>query len=303
MSYGMSGVPIAGRTVWMKGGASPSHSAVIAVIPDADVAIFIAVNRQEPQFWNQFVPDLVSRFWPGTDARTIANADALPQVDGDYRWTRAPLGSNEKLLGLATQLRVSRTRDGILVQGPMIGGTYSAQSPTRFRDSTGRVIAFRVGPEGTATYAFAIEQGQPVSFERIGLTQKTRVQLGVLAIGIVLAIAAGVAAAKGSVASPPWARAAVIALPVAVVATIASAIPLGGQGDALLEGPTVVLRVAEILATITGVIALAQSVGNGVMATRRGATATRRMVHLAGALGGLSVMWFLSDNRLWGSLQ
>lgn len=303
MGYGMSGVPIAGRTVWMKGGASPSHSAVIAVMPDADVAIFIAVNRQEPLFWNQLVPDLVRRFWPGDDSTTTISSGALPRIDGDYRWTRAPLGSNEKLLGLATQLRVSRTRDGILVQGPIIGGTYSAQSPTRFRDSTGRVIAFRVGATGAATYAFAIEAGQPVSFERIGLSQTTRVQLVALALGMVLVIVAGVSAAKGRVASPAWARAAVIALPVVVVATIASAIPLGGQSDSLLEGPTGWLRAAEILATITGVIALAQSVGNGVIATRPGVTVTRRMVHWAGGLGGLAVLWFLADNRLLGSIQ
>ncbi len=303
MGYGLSGVPIAGRTVWMKGGASPSHSAVLAVVPELDVALFVAVNRQEPLFWDQLVPDLVGRFWSDSSRLLEASPERLgasTDLDGDYRWTRAPLGSVEKLLGLAAQVRVSATETGIRVTGLELDGRWERIGPRTFRDPVGRVMAFRADETNRASHLFSIVQGQPVSFERISVPETTRFQLGTLALGSLLSIAAGIAATQWSSSDAPlvWARASVIALPVMEVATLVAGVMLARQGEVLPQGPTGAYHTALALTTATGIVAVAQMAGSVALASRSNTSRSRRALYTLGASGGGGLLWFLGTNHL-----
>lgn len=305
MGYGLNGVAIAGRTVWMKGGAAPSHSAVIAVIPDLDVAVFIAVNRQEPLLWDRLMPSLVAKFW--SDSSRIAVRDsgsAVPSsaLAGTYRWTRAPLGSVERILGLAAQVHVTGAGNDVVVAGPELDGTWSRVGADAFRSADGRTLSFRMASPSRASYLFSIVQGQPVSFERISWYETARFQLATFAGASLLGIVAAGAAARdkgtGGILQPAWARTSIVALPVAELATIAAGVMLGRQGDLLTQGATGTLHTTLALTTATGAIAIAQAAGAVTLASRGSTSSPRRVVYSVGAAGGVALAWFLQANHL-----
>ncbi|MES2178715.1 MAG: serine hydrolase domain-containing protein [Gemmatimonadota bacterium] len=295
MGYGFNGVPFSGRVLWMKGGAAPSHSAVLALIPELDIAFFIALNRQEPLMWDRLIPRLVATFWADTVVHAEPQLADATKVAGDYLWTRAPLASPEKLLGLAAQLHVETSGTGIDVSGPELSGHWMRVSARTFRDSTGRLMAFRPDTTGYAALAFAIVQGQPVSFERIGIASTTRFQLGVLVVGSLLALSAAFAA-RAHQSAVRWT---VLILPLADVAMLVAALMLARQSDLLPEGPTGTYRVAILLTTLTGVLSVTQMLGAAYLAVQPSG-ALRRLLLACGAAGGLGIAWFLGSNHLIG---
>ena len=311
MGYGLSGMPMYGRTVWMKGGASPSHSAVLAVMPDVDLGVFIAVNRQEPLVWDRVLAELVRHL--GDDSAGVARgpneASAPARLDGlagTYRLTRAPVASNEKIVGLAVQSSVSVVPHGIEIEGlGEIAGTYLARDSLLFERNDGRHVGFRLGADGRATHLFAVVQGQPFSFERISVWSSAAVQLAGLALATLFAIPAAVVAARSSRGARTltgWARAAVIALPIAELVTFVAALGLARQAEALQTGPTMLLRMALAFAALTAIVAVAQVAGAATLATRPTTSRISRGVYVIGAFSGATVLWFLITNNLaWGS--
>jgi CubicO group peptidase (beta-lactamase class C family) len=308
MGYGLSGVPMSGRTVWMKGGAAPRHSAVIAILPAVDVAIFIAVNRQEPLLWDWLLPDLVKAFWSDSAARAQPVAAEPPGpsliVDGTYRWTRSSLGSVEKVLGLAAQLVVKRTPDGIAVSGPQLGGGWKRLGETSFVHESGRRMGFRAGADGRATHLFSILQGQPVSFERVSWHEAAIFQMMAVAIAVLLALAAAFAsvhagrAVRLRTASPHWASAIMIAFPLIQVGMLATALLMVRGLPTLLTGPTPAYRACLILAALTAVVGVAQAAAGVVLAARSNESKKRRTLFLLGAAAGLVITWFLAISNL-----
>ncbi len=303
MGYALSVVRMSGRDVWIKGGASPSHSAVIAFVPELNVGIFVAVNRQEPTFWNRLLPQMIAALTTAPPVADATPAATLATLDGDYLWTRAPLGSFEKVLGLTTQIRVrSSGRDTIRVDGPLVGGVYRRTGALRFQRRDSIELGFRVNDHGTAVRAFTVESGQPTSFERIPIYRTTRFQLAALGAGTVLALAVGILTLKRKAPEeqqPAWACRAIYALPIMEIATVGSAILLAAQSERLYEGRTPSLYATMTLSTLTAAAALAQSAGSATLAGRaRGSAA--KATYVLGAGAGLAIAAFLSANNLVG---
>jgi hypothetical protein len=306
MGYGLVGVRVGRRTVWMKGGDAPSHSAVIAVIPELDVALFIALNRQEAMLRDQLIPSLVEKFWSDSSPSAESGAASLvtsPQIDGTYRWTRAAIGSPEKILGLALQVRVAANANGVSLSGLALDGQWQRGGADSFRQPDGRSIAFRLDGSGRASHFFSSVSGQPVSFERLHWHETMPVQLGGFTLASILALmAAGIALKRdrspGAMPSPAWARAAVIALPVIEAGMIAAGVMLAQQADLLTQAATGTLRTTLALTTVTAAVAVAQAAGSIALASRGGASVTRRTLHSVGAIGGVTLAWFLGTNNL-----
>jgi CubicO group peptidase (beta-lactamase class C family) len=302
MGYGFAAVSLGGHEVWMKGGAGPSHSAVIALVPSLDLGVFIAVNRQEPTLWDRLLPHIVASYPSGAQRTPKVVRRVEADLSGDYLWSRAPLGSFEKILGLATQIQVRHSGDTVIIAGPFIDGTYLRDGALLFRRADDRPIAFRVDSSGRATRAFSVMVGQPISFEAIDLHRTPRFQLGVLTGATVLALTAGIMTLKRrpeDELQPPWARAAVVALPVAQLVTVGSAILLSVQSDRLWEGPMASLYSTMALTSLTAAVGIAQSAGSAVLA-RRARTVPGRATYAVAATAGVAMSWFLAANNLIG---
>lgn len=305
MGYGLSGVPIAGRTVWMKGGASPSHSAVIAVIPELELGLFIAVNRQEPMLWDQLVQTFVERFFAQSDsAGRESRVGVAADLTATYRWNRTALRSAEKILGLAAQVTVTRTASGVTLTGPTdVAGRYVSRSALLFQRSDGHRLAFRLDSGGHASRVFSLVQGQPVAFERIGTTETASAQLGIVGVALILSIVTGSLALRsnGQTSRPPrWARVAAVTLPIAEMTTLISAVALVRQTDLLAQGPTVLLRVTLVLATMTTIAAAVQIAGTTRLATWPTSGLPARACYWTGAAGAVALIWFFNTNSLIG---
>lgn len=299
IGYALAQDRIAGRTAWVKGGASPSHSAVLAIIPELHVGIFIALNRQEPLFWEALLPQVVATFGLVTASEPSRGAAPI-DASGDYLWTRAPNNTVEKLLGLAAQVRVRQLGDSLLVSGGMLEGAYRRSGALRFRNAAGREIAFRAGSTGVADRLFSIEQGQPISFERIPPSRTTRVQVAVLTGASIFALGAGILTlARRQPDQPGWARGTSFALPILQLATIGSSVVLAAQGDRILEGPTPALYTTLTLSTLMAAAGLAGTAGNATLAGRSSSFAAK-VTYAAGAGAGVGLTWFLATNNLIG---
>jgi CubicO group peptidase (beta-lactamase class C family) len=320
MGLGLSGQRLGGHLMWIKGGASPSHSAVIALIPDLELGLFLAVNRQEPLVWDRLLqllgdsihsrsPDVAEHeAVPTPDNAVPTPNEAIPTsnlaADGDYRWTRTPLSSVEKLGGLFAQVRLWRTGDTLHIMGPQLGGRWVRNGRERYLRSDGNELALRTDANGRVTHVLSIVQGQPVSFDRIPLIQTTRFQTGTALIGTALVLLGGIAAARvrnragGGIG--PWDRLSMMAMPVAELATAVSVVVLARQGEQLAFGPIPALRVALVMSTVMAGAALAQSIAGGRLTANTGLGAGGRVTFGVSAVGGIALLGLLWSNNLIG---
>jgi CubicO group peptidase (beta-lactamase class C family) len=306
MGYGLSGVPMSGRVVWMKGGAGPFHSAVVAVIPDLDLGIFVALNRQEPLLWDRLLPSMVAKFRALPDAvKNGADTYASPRFwEGTYRWTRAPLGSIEKVLGLAVQLRVISAPTGISVTGfRELSGEWQQTGDATFKDAKGRVLAFGVATGSAAPHLFSLVQGQPVSFERVTLSETARFQSGALlfaSIFVLMAMLTGLWRRKTIVGlhSLRWPLYPIIGLPLCMLGVVGVVVVLAGQGEMLVQQVTTSLRIALALTTITAGIAVLQAAACFRLTMVLSRSFVARAIFLLGGVGGCALALLLASNNL-----
>jgi len=301
MGLGLSGQRLGGQLVWIKGGASRSHSAVIALFPELDLGVFVAVNRQEPTAWRL----MLGRFADSTTTRSGVRAIAprspakTESVDGAYRWTRVPLSSAEKVIGLAAQIQLRARRDTLEVEGPEINGTYVRIGTTLYRDAQGRELAVRSASGERTSHVFSIVDGQPVTFERIRVHQTARFQGWLALAGVSFTLASGAIAWRRRSELEPWERAVLIGLPLAEVATIVSIVPLLQSGDALALGATPAMRIALTLTTVTAATAAAQIVAGGTSTAKSRGIALKAGYGL-GTVGGATILGLLATNNLIG---
>lgn len=181
MGLARSGWERHGVRVYIKGGASRSHSAVIATIPGARLALFVAVNRQEPQVWEQVLDALTDsvRRWqpaPPTDSAVPALA-----VDGHFRWTRTPVVGAERVLAVASEVTAHAMVGGVRLEGAPLAGDYIQRGARRFVRDDGETIVARVDADGAISHLFGVVQGQPVSLERIAWFDTASFALAVMA--------------------------------------------------------------------------------------------------------------------------
>lgn len=184
-SFGLSENVIAGTRVWMKGGAAPKHSAVLLLIPERNTGVFIALNRQEPTLWDDFIPQFIRRFAPSPSVATEKAPAAidLARYAGSYLWTRRADASIEKVLNIAAQISVRAEGDGLRTHSP--AGIVPDQDwrpigENRFCATDGSCIAFRMNDQGTPKYLLMDIEGEHTAFERIDILQRTEVQLAIL---------------------------------------------------------------------------------------------------------------------------
>ena len=307
MGLGFSGQPFGRRVVWIKAGSGPSHSGVIVLFPESRAALFVALNRQEPIYWERMLPGLAALLESDQPAQSPARASNL-QLDGDYQWTRISLANWEKFLAFDAQIRVKRDTGGVLVTGPFVGRRWAQIGPTSFLDTAGNVLAFRVDSAGRATHVFSVDIGQPFAFERIPLHQTNRVQLGTLLgatlislTGAILTLARNRSPSRGGT-QPTWARAGTLAVPLAQIATVGAMVAVGQQGglDKLLEGPTSGLYATLSFTTLTAAASIWQAAGSATLATRSETGVATKTVYWLGSAAGVGMLWFLGANNLIG---
>ncbi len=248
-----------GVRVAMKGGASRSHSALVARFPDIDVDLFVAVNRQEPQVWERVVDalsDSLSRWGLAVSRDSVVTPLV---VKGAFRWTRAASHGYEKVLGLASQIQANPIANGVRITGPILTGDYTQRGARRFVSERGDELVVRT-TSGMPSVVFGIVQGQPVTLIRISWWERATVQLsawfGAVVISLVLALAAA-ARTKWSAQLRTWERGLAIVFGLGHIVLVVALIMLLRDSDALALGPTGALRLALIDATGLGLMSLA----------------------------------------------
>lgn len=297
MGLGLAGQRIAGHTMWIKGGASRSHSAVVAVIPDLDVGLFVAVNRQEP-LWDRLLRAIGDSMRAGQVA-PLPPPTSFLDAGGVYRLTRVPLASAVKVAGLGMQLRVNTRGDSLHVAGPEFEGVWARRGFRLYEHHDGRQLALHPGSDGV-DHIVSIVQGQPVTFERVPFHQSARVQVSAGLMSVVFAVAAAIGAARRRREIGTFATTAMVGLPVMHLALFVGVLALAQQGDELAFGPTPLLYGAAGLATLAALVGIAQSLSAARASARPGLGAGFRVTFAAGALAGAVTTALLAANNLIG---
>ncbi len=202
LTYGMTRTKIHGRSVVLKWGSGPAHSAILGFLPDQGIGFFGAVNRQEPQIWTRLLPRLVEVMSKNPRVNVAVNASEASldprAAQGEYRLGRYAKNSIERLLSLAIHANVTaQGNDGVAVAlpvDPSMGGDFDYVSGSAFRSRDGnRTITFST-TEGRVTHLHMDLLGEPISFEKVRWDESINTVL--LALGTVILIFVTVAFAS-----------------------------------------------------------------------------------------------------------
>ncbi|HKG95682.1 MAG TPA: hypothetical protein VKA84_27480, partial [Gemmatimonadaceae bacterium] len=185
----------------------------------------------------------------------------LRRFAGSYRWTRNARRSAEKVLSLATDVRVRVRGDSLALEAlvPLPAEGWRRVGPLRFeRGADGHYLAFREDERGHVSHLFLDIAGDHFAFERVPWTRTPGVQLTLFALPMAVLLsfpvarsAAGAARRlrRAAPAAPHGRRADGPPAIAAHAAALAAAAFTGGtlavlaNARELAYGPTPLLRV------------------------------------------------------------
>ena len=196
MAYGFSEQTLNGERTIQHGGNLEQFHAMLALLPEHDVGLFVAYNSYGDggdfaeyelleAFMDRYYPKAPPQALEPSNEGIIGNAD---RVAGSYRVGRSNYTGFEKVLTLLTGARVSANKDGsITTTGGYLTLDLDATEqrwvevePLLFRAENGREqIAFREDGEGRITYLTG-DADPTISYEKVTPYEAPRLQVGLL---------------------------------------------------------------------------------------------------------------------------
>jgi hypothetical protein len=196
MAYGFAEQNLNGERTIQHGGNLEHFHAMLALLPEHDVGLFVAYNSYGDggEFAEyELLQALMDRYYPKAPPQAIepsgqgvsGNAD---RVAGSYRVGRSNYSGFEKVLTLLTGARVSANEDGSITT---TGGYLTLDpeateqrwievEPLLFRAENGREqIAFREDGEGRITYLSG-DADPTIPYEKVASYQAPRLHVGLL---------------------------------------------------------------------------------------------------------------------------
>jgi CubicO group peptidase (beta-lactamase class C family) len=295
-------------------------ASLLLLLPEADLGFFYSQNTSDLVLRERLVQAFLERYFPVERALPAeppaGSEERVARSTGWYRWNRQSRDQLTK--GMAFPLRVDATGPGALrlvIPGGFIDPIELREvAPWRFARADGDEQAvFRAEGEAPAATLYLGAFALPFAFDRLPRWQEPPLQLGVLALGVLLAASALVAwplAARrrrraGRAAAEPLARVAValgllacggwLALLAGLVALFAS-LP---EGALLRETPAALPLVLAF--GVAGALATFPFLASVLLALSRGWWSVRFRIHFAlVALGAGGLLAVLHDWNLVG---
>ena len=304
--YAMYQRRVNGIDGWEIAGAVPGFAAAVFIAPEKQLGVFVALNRQEPEFALDVVPIVVSALYDAPNDETIeAQAPGSGEAwkfAGTYRPARNSKRSIEKLAVLFQVLFIE-TGDGrtLTLEVPgrlgMRRTVWSQVDEGLFRKVGGNEhLAFGEDRAGNVTHLYSNEiMGIPWAYERVPQSESPLIVLPVLAalcgafafVCIAVPLAAGIGRIRrkrGDAHSPrskvPWCAALVSAMNLAFAVGIVLAF---SDVESLATRPSATLYV---ILTLPFLSMLACAVMASVWIRERG---LRRTSMWATACAGLTL--------------
>jgi CubicO group peptidase (beta-lactamase class C family) len=271
-TLGMGSTVIGDTRVYLKSGAAPAHTAMVAILPDYGLSFFLAGNRHELRFVEDFLRIFCERYAPSRGERMFDDSPrTLPQqIEGSYLLTRTSRDSVEKLLSLAATIHITSRGDTFEIESSLenFNNDWVQASPTSFSSSNGRQIGFLVDESGSVDHVVMTIGGDQFTFERIGPLQDAKLLLPLVGLAIVIPLLLSALQGIAWCIRRVRARASVIArrdnvrlstllasteivnliVSVAIVVTLVN-------WKALIYGPTTSLVAAELLGIVSVTLA------------------------------------------------
>jgi CubicO group peptidase (beta-lactamase class C family) len=196
MAYGFSEQTLNGERTIQHGGNLEQFHAMLALLPEHDVGLFVAYNSYGDggdfaeyelleAFMDRYYPKAPPQALEPSNEGISGNAD---RVAGSYRVGRSNYTGFEKVLTLLTGARVSANKDGTITTtgGYLTLDLDAAEQrwvevePLLFRAENGREqIAFREDGEGRITYLTG-DADPTISYEKVTPYEAPRLQVGLL---------------------------------------------------------------------------------------------------------------------------
>jgi CubicO group peptidase (beta-lactamase class C family) len=196
MAYGFSEQTLNGERTIQHGGNLEQFHAMLALLPEHDVGLFVAYNSYGDggdfaeyelleAFMDRYYPKAPPQALEPSNEGISGNAD---RVAGSYRVGRSNYTGFEKVLTLLTGARVSANKDGsITTTGGYLTLDLDATEqrwvevePLLFRAENGREqIAFREDGEGRITYLTG-DADPTIPYEKVTPYEAPRLQVGLL---------------------------------------------------------------------------------------------------------------------------
>jgi hypothetical protein len=128
VGFGLNEQVVGGIQVWMKGGSAPKHHAVLVLVPDRKAGIFIAINRQEPLFTQQFLAEFLTTFYgpPGRPVTPTPEPSDAGAFVGHYQLNRANFSGIESIAAPLLQVQVTSDGEGLRLRALISGWTDTA---------------------------------------------------------------------------------------------------------------------------------------------------------------------------------
>ena len=178
-----------GVRVLEHGGSWPGFSALMFLVPEDNLGVFIAYNAMPPEVYEGVIDPFIDHYYPRIPYSPQPMADYQARAQryaGDYRYNRwySPDGV-EKLMSLVMQYHVIANADGtITIHYP--GGM---RSPTRWvevqpllfqrADGGEGFLAFREDADGRVTHLI-LRNLTPVTLPRLAWYESSRLQFIIL---------------------------------------------------------------------------------------------------------------------------
>jgi CubicO group peptidase (beta-lactamase class C family) len=196
MAYGFSEQTLNGERTIQHGGNLEQFHAMLALLPEHDVGLFVAYNSYGDggdfaeyelleAFMDRYYPKAPPQALEPSNEGISGNAD---RVAGSYRVGRSNYTGFEKVLTLLTGARVSANKDGTITTtgGYLTLDLDAAEQrwvevePLLFRAENGREqIAFREEGEGRITYLTG-DADPTIPYEKVTPYEAPRLQVGLL---------------------------------------------------------------------------------------------------------------------------
>jgi CubicO group peptidase (beta-lactamase class C family) len=155
-AYGLEETRRGNLTAFGKGGSIPGFTAYMAVVPEHDLGLFVAVNASSDEAIDRFVVEAFDRLASGMPALSPPVPTNISRFTGEYRSNRYDRGSVEKLLRLEIRHVYPGTDSQLAVWHDGDMNKYQAIDTLVFQNvgETNRFLVFEEDENGNVSHAF-----------------------------------------------------------------------------------------------------------------------------------------------------
>ncbi len=193
--YGIFEMPQGDYNFIGHAGGYPGFVSVMLLLPEQNTGFFCSYNVGDEQLMNTLLAEFMERYYPQEDHSLPGEVVAcdLGALAGNYRWIRYDSNTIEKLLAIASELKVSIEDDTTILTQPTLAlgakpSRWIQVEPLLFKlEDRQEYIAFRMDEDGTVPYLFT---GLMDSLERLSWYEGSILHLGLIAFCLVVFLSA-----------------------------------------------------------------------------------------------------------------